>query len=515
MTDGRPDIHRCPGSRLGRSAVAIWLLGVVLTLSLATPFLTRTAAAKPLQSSIVIDVATGTVLSANNPDGVTQPASLTKMMTMYLLFDALQQGKLRLTDTITFSDYAASRPSTNLAVDPGDRITVETAILAMVVRSANDVAAAVGERLAGSESAFAVKMTAKARQLGMSNTSFRNASGLPDDGNRTTARDMATLGIALLRDFPKYYPYFSRYSFTYHGVNYTGHNNLVRSFRGADGIKTGYVRASGFNLVTSAEQNGRRLVGVVLGGNSPGVRDRHMAALLQTAFLQQPGTLNTLIAQALQKDGAAKVAGMAGTMARSMTAAVANALAEPANALEGDNSADDDTDGATKTAMKSNGTKDMAAVNTVQRNIGEGDTEELQPVLKPGTQLASLETSAATVALPGSRIIETKKPKQASVDDQTTTNIWKTGGSGYGIQVGAYGQYQGAQRAATHAAQALPDLLSDARIVIDPQRNGSNTIYRARVFGLSRSDAENACKQLTDCLVIKGGENSGLAMGTN
>jgi D-alanyl-D-alanine carboxypeptidase len=286
------------------------------------------------------------------------------MMTMYLLFDALKQGKIRLTDTITFSDYAASRPSTNLSVDQGDTIGVETAILAMVVRSANDVATAVAERLGGGdEQAFATKMTARARQLGMTNTGFHNASGLPDDGNRTTARDMAKLGMALMRDFPQYYPYFSRYSFTYHGVNYTGHNRLVKTFKGADGIKTGYVRASGFNVVTSAEQNGRRLVGAVLGGTSPSVRDRQMTTLLKTAFLEQPGTPNTLIAKAPGK-----------SPDKSMTTAVADVLAEPANAAEGDDLADDDTDAAPKAGTLPAGSKTLVSADaTAIKSTGEGD----------------------------------------------------------------------------------------------------------------------------------------------
>lgn len=462
--------------------------------------------AKPLQSSIVIDAATGTVLSASNPDGVTQPASLTKMMTMYLLFEALKQGKIRLTDSITFSNYAASRPSTNLAVEQGDTIGVETAILAMVVRSANDVATAVGERLGGSESAFAGMMTAKARQLGMTSTAFHNASGLPDDGNRTTARDMAKLGVALLRDFPQYYPYFSRYSFTYHGVNYTGHNRLVKTFKGADGIKTGYVRASGFNLVTSAEQNGRRLVGCVLGGTTPSIRDRQMASLLQTAFLQRNDATGTLIAKGENSS-------------KTMTAAVADALAEPANAAEADDAADDDIDSTPKLAAHAGepvraDAKPVLASATPVKSVGEGDAEEVQPMLKPGTQLAAVESSAAMVALPGSKIVDSKKPKQTAVDDQTTTNVWKSGNTGYGIQVGAYAQYKGAQRAASHATQTLPKLLADARIVIDPQKNAGSTIYRARVVGLSRTDAENACRQLKDCMVLKD-QSSGLAMDAN
>ena len=490
--------------------VAVKLLSALLALILILPLTTTLAAAKPVQSSIIVDAATGAVISSSNADGVTQPASLTKMMTMYLLFDALKQGKLRLTDTITFSDYAASRPSTNLAVDEGDTIGVETAILAMVVRSANDVATAVGEKLAGSESAFAAKMTAKARQLGMASTSFVNASGLPDDGNRTTARDMSKLGMALIRDFPQYYPYFSRYTFTYHGVNYTGHNKLVKSFKGADGIKTGYVRASGFNLVTSAEQNGRRLVGVVLGGSSPNIRDRQMAGLLQTAFLERPSNNGVMIAKAGDKN----------TDQKSMTAAVADALTEPANAAEADN-ADDDSDGSavpasattamsTKGMMVANATAGAVAASA-PKSIGEGDAEEVQPVLKPGTQLAALDPAPATVALPGSKMVEIKKSQPAAADEQNTVNVWKGGGSGYGIQVGAYAQYKGAQRAATHAAQSLPKLLADARIVIDPQKNTGNTIYRSRLIGLSKSDAESACRQLKECLVVKS-EGSGLAM---
>ncbi|HVI90461.1 MAG TPA: D-alanyl-D-alanine carboxypeptidase [Dongiaceae bacterium] len=467
----------------------------------------RAAEAKPLQSSIVIDATTGQVLSASNPDGVTQPASLTKMMTMYLLFDALKQGKIRLTDSITFSDYAASRPSTNLAVDAGDTIGVETAILAMVVRSANDVATAVGERLGGSESAFANMMTAKARQLGMTNTAFHNASGLPDDGNRTTARDMAKLGAALVHDFPQYYGYFSRYSFTYHGVNYTGHNRLVKTFKGADGIKTGYVRASGFNLVTSAEQNGRRLVGAVLGGTTPSIRDRQMSTLLQTAFLQRTDAPSTLIAQANKSPDNSK----------SMTAAVADALAEPANAAEADDGTEEDM--ADASPKGTTGTAGQAASKTLAvaspvKSIGEGDAEEVQPMLKPGTQLAALDPSVTTAALPGSKITDTKKTRQTAIDEQTTTNVWKNGGTGYGIQVGAFAQYKGAQRAASHATQSLPKLLADARIVIDPQKNTGSTVYRARVIGLSKSDAENACRQIKDCLVVKS-ESTGLAMEAN
>jgi len=211
------------------------------------------AEARPVQASIVVDAATGEVLSASNADTSTYPASLTKMMTLYLLFEAMQDGRVKLTDTITFSKYSAGMAATNLNVDSGDRISVETAILALVVRSANDAAAAIAEHLGGTEAGFARLMTNKAQMLGMTRTTFRNANGLPDPKQRTTARDLATLSVALIRDFPQYYGYFKRTSFKYRGVTYRGHNKLLKSFAGYDGIKTGYIRASGFNLASSAE----------------------------------------------------------------------------------------------------------------------------------------------------------------------------------------------------------------------------------------------------------------------
>src|SRR5262245_44512567 len=256
------------------------------------------AEARPVQSSIVVDAATGEVLSASNADTSTYPASLTKMMTLYLLFEALQDGRVKLTDTISFSKYAAGMAATNLNVDSGDRISVETAVLALVVRSANDAAAAIAEHLGGTEAGFARLMTNKAQMLGMTRTTFRNANGLPDPKQRTTARDMATLSVALIRDFPQYYGYFKKTSFKYRGVTFSGHNKLLKTFKGYDGIKTGYIRASGFNLASSAERDGRRLVVVVLGGSSPSMRDRKVADLLSTGFKTQRGTGMLLAAKA-------------------------------------------------------------------------------------------------------------------------------------------------------------------------------------------------------------------------
>ncbi len=238
-------------------------------------------------ASFIADVDTGKILESENADSPRYPASLTKMMTLYLTFEELKKGKMRLDQTIPVSEHAASQPQTNIALQPGSRIAVKDAILSIVVRSANDSAVTLGEALGGgSESVFAQKMTQKARTLGMKHTLFYNASGLPDPAQRTTARDMAMLGLALRRDFPQYFPFFKTESFTFHGLTYITHNHVMTRYEGVDGIKTGYIRASGFNVVTSANRNGHHLVAVVLGGSTWKARDDKMIALLDKTFTQ-------------------------------------------------------------------------------------------------------------------------------------------------------------------------------------------------------------------------------------
>lgn len=247
----------------------------VICVGLAQP-----AAANPKYAGIVIDANTGKTLYAQNADEPRYPASLTKMMTLYMLFEAIDSGRVTKQSRIPFSAHAASRPPSKLGVGAGNSITVENAILALVTKSANDVAAATGEFLGGTESKFAAMMTAKARQLGMTSTTFRNASGLPDDRQVTTARDMAKLGIALREHFPHHYHYFSTRSFQFGKRSFANHNRLLGRVRGVDGIKTGYIRAAGFNLVTSATDGNRRIVAVVMGGRTGKSRNDHMADLV-------------------------------------------------------------------------------------------------------------------------------------------------------------------------------------------------------------------------------------------
>ena len=240
------------------------------------------AAAK--YSSIVIEQKTGAVLHAVNPDTRHYPASLTKMMTLYLVFEALQAKRFTLDSPIRVSRRAARQPASKLGLKPRQTISVRQVILALAIRSANDVASAIAEAMAGTERKFGRLMSAKARALGMTNTRFRNASGLPHRRQLTTARDIAILAQALRRDFPRYYGYFRVRTFTFRGRRMVNHNRLLDRYAGADGIKTGFIHASGFNLAASAERDGIRLIAVVLGTRSPRARDLHTMGLLERGF---------------------------------------------------------------------------------------------------------------------------------------------------------------------------------------------------------------------------------------
>jgi D-alanyl-D-alanine carboxypeptidase len=234
----------------------------------------------PAFSSIIVDGNSGATLSANNPDASRHPASLTKIMTLYLLFERLDAGKMNLDTEMQVSEHASEQAPTKLGLRPGQTIRVEDAIKGLVTRSANDAAVVIAEAIAGDESDFAKLMTRKARALGMTRTVYRNASGLPDDDQLTSARDQSTLGRAIQERFPRYYRFFSTVAFNYHGQSIRNHNHLLGSVEGVDGIKTGYTRASGFNLVTSMRRSNRHLIGVVMGGRSGSSRDAIMRNLL-------------------------------------------------------------------------------------------------------------------------------------------------------------------------------------------------------------------------------------------
>ncbi|WP_374570941.1 serine hydrolase [Phenylobacterium sp.] len=239
---------------------------------------------QPKYAAIVVDATSGEVLYAKRADSPRYPASLTKIMTLYLTFEALDSGKLKLTDRIPISPHAAAQAPTKLGLRAGDSITVEDAMYAIALKSANDIAVAMAEKLGGTESRFAALMTLRAQELGMTNTRFVNANGLPDSRQITTARDLAILSRAVMRDYPQHYKLFSVQQYTVRGQVLRNHNHLLGKMAGVDGIKTGFTNASGFNLAASAVRDGRRLIAVVMGGPSTAVRDENAQDLLLTGF---------------------------------------------------------------------------------------------------------------------------------------------------------------------------------------------------------------------------------------
>ena len=273
---------RVKSRHMGRK-VGIVLMAVT-ALAIITAASPKPAHANPKYGSIVVDAYTGEVLSEDMADKQLYPASLTKIMTLFMVFEALERKEIKLDDQLKVSKRAAGMPPSKLGLPVGSTIKMEDAILALVTKSANDVAVVIGEAIAGSEIQFARKMTDRARQLGMSRTTFRNASGLPNRYQRSTARDMATLARVMISRFPDYYTYFSTRSFAYKGRSYRNHNKLLGHYDGVDGIKTGYINASGFNLVASAQRDGRRIIGVVFGGRTSARRNNHMVKLLDRGF---------------------------------------------------------------------------------------------------------------------------------------------------------------------------------------------------------------------------------------
>ena len=408
---------------------------------------TKSAAPKytpPKYAAVVIDADSGAVLHAVAADEQAYPASLTKMMTLYLTFVALAEHRLQLEHRLPVSDHAASMSPSKLNLRPGASIRVEDAILGIVTRSANDAAVVLAEALGGSEAGFALLMTQQARALGMSRTYFENASGLPDTNQVTTARDMALLGRALIYDFPQYYPYFSTRSFVFGGHVQPSHNHLLDTYDGADGIKTGFIRASGFNLVASAKRDGRRLIGVVFGGQSQPWRDHQMARLLDHGF-----------ARAATGDVAVA----------NITDPVLNDTA-PAQS-------------PTQSKMVRVTLDDLVAQNALD--------DDAKPAGSPGAARPAMAANAAVAAAP-------RKAARRAPGDDTLPAAAAPAAGGWLVQVGAFrGQ---AQAAAASKAAIRAANLYQGQISVSPLTHGHAKLYRARVTGLAEAQAREACKML-------------------
>ncbi|RUV92673.1 MAG: D-alanyl-D-alanine carboxypeptidase [Mesorhizobium sp.] len=444
-------------------------LKTIMILALTMTFVVADAASSMAARSaaIVIDAKTGKVLYSSNADGRRYPASLTKMMTLYLAFEAMANGKISKNSRVVFSANAAAEPPTKLGVRRGGAITVETAILSMVTKSANDSATALGELLGGNEANFAHMMTAKARALGMKGTVFRNAHGLPNPGQFTTARDMAVLGIALREHFPQYYGYFSQRSFLYGRRRINGHNRLLGRIKGVDGIKTGYTRASGYNLVSSVDDGDRRIVAVVIGGKSGGSRDNQMAALIKTYMPKASSRGSGMLV--------AKAGG------GNPISALAKVFLPKRDAPTPDSRPDDDAP------------DDDAIASLVEET--DPAVEEATPVVqtRPVSQTKKVDTVAAATAddIATARVAAAYA-EPAAVDPVNTASV----PSGWAVQVASSPKQSEAQALLDETSKQAPSILADATGFTVAFEKDGVTYYRARFGFGSKTAAWKACNAL-------------------
>ena len=542
------------GAPIGLRLVVCSSVAVLLTFA-STP--TRAAP----YSDIVVDANSGKVLHETNPDARRHPASLTKIMTLYLLFEQLEAGKLKLDSQLKVSREAAGQSPTKLGLKPGSTLQVEDAIKGMVTRSANDAAVVVAEALATNEDEFAKLMTRKAHALGMAHTVYKNASGLPDDDQVTTARDQATLGRAVQEQFPRYYKYFSIHSFNFRGQSIGNHNHLLGRVEGVDGIKTGYIDASGFNLVTSVHRGNRYLVAVVMGGSSAGSRDARMRELISEK-----------IAQASTKRTAAMIAEAAPAPASSGSSTPAKSAAKPdavvarveAKAEPPEQKPEPRYEMASAESVPVQvhapaAPSKAAAATRVSESTNPGlqpvigSAEPLRPVMvktlsvRAGPHTASGSSAAPFQVAPAEPVkpVESVRPAEVPVsaapatpeptptlastvaaeaptptapaEPESATTVAAQASpapapkpqvrGGWIIQVGAYHAEQEAKQRLSAAQSKASKILTGADPFTETIDKGGTTYYRARFAGLDKDKAEAACKYLKrndfDCVTLK------------
>ncbi len=473
----------------------------------------RAESYSPPFASIVVDGNTGRVLHETNADGLRHPASLTKIMTLYLLFGRLDAGKIRLDTPLKVSEHAAEQAPTKLGLKPGQTIAVQDAIKAVVTKSANDAAVAIAENLGGDENAFAKLMTQQAHALGMSRTTYVNASGLPDDDQISTARDQALLGRAIQERFPHYYKYFSTEQFVYHGMAMRNHNHLLGVVSGVDGIKTGYTRASGFNLVTSVHRDSRYIVAVVLGGHSASQRDAQMRELISAHFKEAALRRTApMLAEKAEQGGEPQPAAFAKTalLSRPDPAPTASVNSRP--------------------AAGSNDPIQPVLVKTITYRTAPVQTASLAPmpapvpVAAPARQPAAapaVHTPAASqsLAAPSTIVVASTEPASIAVSARTEAaknDLAKpqpampqqTHAHGeWLIQIGAFEGEDEAKQHLSAAQLKVPAMLAAADAFTERVQKGDKALYRARFAGFDKAAAEAACKQLKrsdiDCMAVR------------
>ena len=424
-------------------------------------------------AAIVVDANTGEVLYARRADEQRYPASITKILTLYLTFEALSTGRLSLSDRVVVSPHAFAQAPSKLGLRPGESLTVDEAMRAVAVKSANDIAVALAEKIGGSEQHFASLMTLRAQELGMTNSRFVNASGLPDTRQVSSARDIAILSRAVMRDYPQYYSYFGIKALTWRGQEIPNHNGLLRRMSGVDGLKTGYTGAAGFNLAASAVRNGKRLIAVVLGGSSTAARDENVEDLLNSGF------------QVFAKRAEGKSISLA-SMLHEPPDAAGGPVLRPATEM---GSAEQP---GLKIVLGDASTPLPASLRTAS-----------PPPLQPAVKSAASEQTAAAPCTPSHARRHRRAQACESAKVLARTETEKAGG-GYAVQVGAF---TNSTQAKAHLAQLSAKfgkvLASDGKV-----EKAGRGHFRAEFGGLSRSAAKDACRRLAAhgerCLVVRG-----------
>ncbi len=495
----------------------------------------------PPYADIVVDANSGAILYSTNPDAPRHPASLTKIMTLYMLFEQLEAGKITMKTELPVSAHAASQAPSKLGVKPGQTITVEDAIKATVTKSANDVAVVIAEALGDDEDTFGKLMTAKARSLGMQKTVYRNASGLPDDAQITTARDQALLGRAIQERFPKYYGYFSTTRFFYRGNTIGNHNRLLGKVEGVDGIKTGYTNASGFNLVTSLKRADRHVVAVVLGGRSASSRDEKMRVLIndyirvaaakRTAPVlaeappaEPKRTVMQRIAAAVVTPARAEITPAAVPMPRPAPLPTVPAAIAPAPVA------------AAPVVPPAFPVATLPVAAPAPVAAAPGSSDPLEPItvktvsVKPGmpVSLAAPTTTASVTTSKGPELafadptqdrqpgvlgtlsvkVASALPTQQPVSAEAAADLLRpTHRSGWMIQIGAFDREDDAKHRLSDALARAKSLLGDANGFTERVAKGDKTLYRARFAGFEKEQAEAACQHLKKneiaCMALK------------
>lgn len=397
----------------------------------------HTVAANASVSSIMIDAQNGDVMYEMNADEHRYPASLTKLMTLYITFNALENNHIKLSDKLKVSRTAANRSPSKLGVRAGETITVKDAIMAVIVKSANDCATVLAEHFAPTEADFAVLMTNTAHKLGMNHTTFKNASGLPNKQQKTTARDMAVLAMAVYHHFPQYYKWFSAKSFQYKGRTIGGHNYILKTFAGADGMKTGYTAAAGYNIITSAKRSGKRVIAVTMGHNSVGERDKKVSKMMDKGL----------------------------------------------------------------TCMQQGNEIDVALLT----NEINGKTV----AIKKQTRIASVQKKTPVKTQTARLAKATTKPQAKSAQIASAISNGR-----FAVQVGSFTDYQRARNYALTVKNKLAKKYAVNDIKVEKVQSESRTVYRSKVIGLAKNDANAICKIMKrskqSCLVTT--DNSSMKM---